>query len=174
MSKLFVKDRIIPEHIIDDIMFDAQMERGKPSGVTGKGSKDTDRISISRRLRPDSYMDLCILLQNFCREMDPKHDPNTLIVKELEHLEYGINGHFKAHIDVVSSKSPRRFSTVTLLSKTEDLEGGDLIVYDKDENQINTNLEVGETVLFYSTTVHKVTPITKGGREVLVGWIYDR
>ena len=72
------------------------------------------------------------------------------------------------------SSVPRRFSTVTLLSKSDDLEGGDLLVYYENENYINTSLEVGETVIFYSSTNHKVTPITKGGREVLVGWIYDR
>lgn len=60
------------------------------------------------------------------------------------------------------------------MHKTEDLEGGDLIIYDKNGEQINTELEVGETVIFYSSAFHKVTPITKGGREVLVGWIYDR
>jgi predicted 2-oxoglutarate/Fe(II)-dependent dioxygenase YbiX len=108
--------------------------------------------------------------------LDKKHIPSKLILKEMEYLKYGPTDHFKKHNDSIHNKDPRkirRFSTVTLLSKTEDLEGGNLIIFDKYDSKLEANLEVGETVLFYSSTFHKVTPITKGGREVLVGWIYD-
>jgi predicted 2-oxoglutarate/Fe(II)-dependent dioxygenase YbiX len=178
MNKPFIKDKIIPEYLFDDILYDLQNKTSKDSGVTGdKRINKFFRDSISKSLRPSEFLDLNRILENYCNKLDNKHIPSTLIVKELEYLKYKIAGHFKPHIDVIPTENKnkiRRFTSITLLSKTNDLEGGDLIVFDKDENAINTMLEVGETILFYSTTLHQVTPITKGGREVLVAWIYDR
>lgn len=176
MTELFIKDKIVPDYIIDDILYEVEGIQGYDS-VTIKGTVKRDRSSISKRLEPDIYADLCKILENFCQRIDPKYIPEYLILKEFEHLKYGISDHFKAHKDAVPNSNPkkiRRFTTVTLLSKSLDLEGGDLFVFDENLNQIDTNLGVGETVVFYSTTLHQVTPIIKGGREVLVGWIYDR
>lgn len=176
MSQLFVKDRIVPQYIIDDILYDVENIQGFNS-VTAKGTVKRDRSSVSKRLKPDAYADLCKILESFCQKIDHKHIPGNLMLKEFEHLKYGIADHFKPHDDAIPNSNPkrvRRFTSVTLLSKSIDLEGGDLLVFDKNKNQINTNLDEGETVVFYSTTLHQVTPITKGCREVIVGWIYDK
>lgn len=178
MSNLFIKERIIPNYIFDDILYDLQHLVERESLITGPNSVDASiRNSISKNLDPKDFLDLNKLLENYCHDFDNKHIASTLKVKELEHLKYGIAGVFEKHHDVNSSKKQneiRRFTTVTLLSKTDDLEGGDLIVFDDNKNAINTEMEVGETVLFYSSTIHQVTRITKGSREVLVAWIYDR
>ena len=52
----------------------------------------------------------------------------------MEYLKYGISDHFVRHDDVLVSKNPRRFSAITMLSKTDDLEGGDLLLFDKNRN----------------------------------------
>jgi predicted 2-oxoglutarate/Fe(II)-dependent dioxygenase YbiX len=180
MSKLFVKDKIIPDYLFEDILYDLQQISEYKSIVSnGKNSNIDEKIrnSISKNLKPSEFLDLNKLLENYCQEFNSNHIPSTLMVKELEYLKYGISGHFRPHDDVLPNEKQnriRRFTTVTLLSKTDDLEGGNLMVFDENKNAINTNLEVGETVLFYSSTTHQVTPITKGGREVLVAWIYDR
>lgn len=183
MNNLFVKDKIIPEYLFEDILYELQNVIGFDSMIKIDDHsnvidiKKDLRNSISKRLKIYEFLDLNKLLENFCKKLNNKHIPSTLMVKELEYLKYGISGHFKPHNDVVPNENQkliRRFTTVTLLSKTDDLEGGDLIVFDKNKNAINTMLEVGETILFYSSTQHQVTPITKGGREVLVAWIYDR
>ena len=64
----------------------------------------------------------------------------------------------------------RRLSTSTLISESTDFEGGELILFDDHGNEINPGLEVGETILFDSRRAHKVNPVTKGIREVLVAW----
>ena len=92
----------------------------------------------------------------------------------MEYLKYGISDHFVRHDDVLVSKNPRRFSAITMLSKTHDMEGGDLLLFDKNDYKYSAELDVGETVVFYSSTQHQVTPITCGGREVLVSWVFDR
>ena len=176
MSKIFLKDRIVPQHIIDDIQWETKNMPGKQSSTT-KGTLKRDRSSVSKHLIPPTYADLCEILEYFCSRFDSTKLPSTLMLKEFEHLQYGPTDHFVKHTDDIKKNNPkriRRFTTVTLLSKTKDLEGGDLLVFDKDMSEININLDVGETVVFYSSTLHQVTPIIKGGREVLVGWIYDR
>jgi len=178
MNKLFIKDKIVPEYLFDDILYDLQSKISRESGIVGDQRINKKfRDSISKPLRSSEFLDLNRILENYCSKLDNKHIPSTLIVKEYEYLKYKIAGHFKPHTDVIPPKiknKVRRFTAVTLLSKTDDLEGGDLMVFDENKNAINTTLEVGETVLFYSSTLHQVTPITKGGREVLVAWIYDR
>ena len=177
MDTLFVKNKIIPNYLFDDILYDLQNIAEYESKIINNRIDLNIRNSISKNLKPSDFLDLNKLLENYCREFNSKHISTTLMVKELEYLKYGISGHFKPHDDVLPNTKQnriRRFTAVTLLSKTYDLEGGDLMVFDKNGNAINTMLEVGETILFYSTTLHEVTPITKGGREVLVAWIYDR
>jgi predicted 2-oxoglutarate/Fe(II)-dependent dioxygenase YbiX len=59
-----------------------------------------------------------------------------------------------------------------MLSKTDDMVGGQLSVFEEDKEHV-IDLQVGETVVFFSSTWHQVTAVTKGGREVLVAWVYD-
>lgn len=174
--KLFVKDRIVPEYLIEDIVYDLEDVKGVESAIVSGVVKQA-RSSTTKRLKPNRYADLSNILENFCPRIHPKHDPKSLKLGEIEYLKYGVWDHFRAHTDDVPNDDPRgirRFTTITLISKAEDLIGGDLLIFDKDENPINTNLEVGETVVFYSSCLHQVNPIKRGGREVLVGWIYDR
>ena len=179
MNKDFVKAKVLPECLIQDIIYDFGNVSGVESSVYNDGEEKKDkgfRSSISKNISPEFYPDLNKLLTTFCQSLHERHFPSTLILREMEYLKYGIGGRFEPHHDEIRYENPkmiRRFSTVTLLSKSDDLEGGELIIFDKYNNELKTDLEVGETVLFYSSTFHKVTPITKGGREVLVGWIYD-
>jgi predicted 2-oxoglutarate/Fe(II)-dependent dioxygenase YbiX len=64
----------------------------------------------------------------------------------------------------------RTLTTITMVNKSEDLEGGILIIRHLDDGQTYHDLEIGETVIFPSNLVHECTLITKGWREVYVGW----
>ncbi len=179
MNDIFVKGKVIPEYLLQDIIYDLNNITGRKSGVLDDSKEsynESIRSSTSKTIDPETYPDLNNILTKFCSVLDKKYIFTKLILKEMEYLKYGPADHFKKHSDAIYDKNPkeiRRFTTVTLLSKTEDLEGGNLIIFDKYDSKLEANLEVGETVLFYSSTFHKVTPIIKGGREVLVGWIYD-
>tara|TARA_B100000073_G_scaffold186327_1_gene154270 strand:+ start:193 stop:573 length:381 start_codon:yes stop_codon:yes gene_type:complete len=56
---------------------------------------------------------------------------------------------------------------VTLLYKSDDLEGGDLIV---DGKQID--MEVGDTYTYLPEQKHEVTEVNKGVRRVLISWFH--
>ena len=181
MQSLFVKRKLISDNILEDLKYDLSFEKEYAAKITTKDPTNNIlnldiRSATSKIIKTSWYLDYCKLIEEFCSELNSKHIASTLIVKEMEYLKYGISDHFKKHTDVISDKKLnriRRFSTVTMLSKTHDLEGGDLLLFDENDDIYNANLEVGETVLFYSSTPHRVTPITCGGREVLVSWVYD-
>jgi predicted 2-oxoglutarate/Fe(II)-dependent dioxygenase YbiX len=93
-------------------------------------------------------------------------------VLQFDLLSYGIGGHFIYHRDSnpKSETRVRDISTVTMLEKSNDLIGGDLVI-DYDGVEHTVVLEVGDTVSFDSTLLHKVTPVEKGTRIVLVCWL---
>lgn len=95
-------------------------------------------------------------------------DPSLYSAKESNLLHYGVGGKFKRHTDRIEGLAPRMFSTITLLNKTEDLVGGDLVVDDT-----IAPLNVGETLIMKAITPHEVTKITKGERWTMVTWIYN-
>lgn len=76
----------------------------------------------------------------------------------------------KNHID--NSVDIRKISFSVQLSDNEDYEGGDLILYGEDENQFKKmSRNKGDIIFFSSNIEHEVTPVTKGTRYSLVGWI---
>jgi predicted 2-oxoglutarate/Fe(II)-dependent dioxygenase YbiX len=176
MNNLFIKRKIISDYILQDLIYDLQFEEER-AAKTNKGVEKEYRSAIYKRINPLWYLDYSKLIEKFCNEFNPKHIASTLVVKEMEYLKYGISDHFIKHNDVIpdlNHRRIRRFSAITMLSKTDDMEGGDLLLFDKNDYKYSAELDVGETVIFYSSTQHQVTPITCGGREVLVSWVYDR
>jgi|TARA_R110000772_G_scaffold221174_1_gene331572 predicted 2-oxoglutarate/Fe(II)-dependent dioxygenase YbiX len=177
MKNIFIKHKLIHQNIIDDLTYDLQFEKEKLATVSykGKGSIQKEfRSAIVKTVNTKFYFDYCKIIENFCQEFSPNNLAMSLVVKEIEYLKYGISDHFKKHSDVISKVNKRRFSTITMLSKTDNIKGGDLLLYDNNLYKYDVDLQIGETVVFYSDTIHEVTPITCGGREVLVSWVYDR
>lgn len=173
----YVIKKVLEDYVVEDLKSELKNHKSKISGViNSEKGKTIDlefRNSLSIPLPRWIFPDICVPLERVGEKFDY---PNKLSVKELEHLSYGLDGKFSKHRDVSEdaplSKS-RRLTAITLLSKSEDLEGGMLKVYNTDDTAVyKPNLNVGETIFFYSTTWHEVTPITRGHREVLVCWLY--
>ena len=80
-------------------------------------------------------------------------------------LRYEVGGKADVHLDTHATDGG--ISTVTLLQKSDDLEGGNVIVEGVEYPQ-----EVGDTIFYGANTLHGVTEVTKGKRVVLIGW-YD-
>lgn len=174
--ELFIKDRIITDDILEDILYDLNSKPGYLSSVEGDIDKiyyvDQVRNSISKRLKVNEFIDFANKIELICE----KKFNSYFLVKEFEYLKYSEGSHFKKHQDTFPNKNPkkvRRYTSITYLRKSSDLEGGELFLYDND-NPISANLNVGETIIFPSHIMHSVSKIIKGNREVLVGWIYDR
>tara|TARA_R110000868_G_scaffold280521_2_gene540682 strand:- start:5188 stop:5730 length:543 start_codon:yes stop_codon:yes gene_type:complete len=178
---LYLKKNIVSKVTLDDIAYDLQFEKGKQSFIYNPKEKNqyedkNIRSAISKNLNIAEYFDYVNIITKLSYEFMPEYS-DKLFVKELEYLKYGLTDHFAPHQDAVkdgNKSTARQLTTITMLTKTDDMVGGELILFDSNGAKYNTDLQVGETVVFHSFTFHQVLPITCGGREVLVSWLYNK
>lgn len=84
-------------------------------------------------------------------------------------------GHYGPHVDnaIMGSAGGRLrtdLSFTLFLTPPEDYEGGELAVHSSGMIQ-RIKGEAGQLVLYPSSSIHEVTPVTSGERIVCVGWI---
>ncbi|MEO0690656.1 MAG: Fe2+-dependent dioxygenase [Pseudomonadota bacterium] len=84
-------------------------------------------------------------------------------------------GHYGPHVDnALMGKGANRIRTdisfTLFLSHSADYEGGELVIHTAGQTQ-SVKGEWGQLVLYPSTSIHEVKPVTKGERIVCVGWI---
>jgi hypothetical protein len=174
MEKLYLKRKDVELQSLYDMQSENTGWKDAPVNDVGKGSvdKDTRSTLIKKNIMPKHYPDICNILLKMINIWDVTLDPDDYKVTQFDYLIYGVNDHFVKHRDEVGDdKKSRVFSTSTIMEVSNDLEGGDFIIYDELDTEIKTSLEVGETIFFRSNRFHKVTPVTKGERSVLVAWI---
>lgn len=83
-------------------------------------------------------------------------------------------GHYGSHVDdalMIGSDVVRSdISCTTSLSDKSDYDGGELVM-DIMGQQARFKLKAGQSIIYPSTTLHHVTPVTEGERLVAVTWI---
>lgn len=90
---------------------------------------------------------------------------------ELQLTRYSEGDFFDWHLDFGAGDiSARKLSVTMQLSDPDDYEGGDL-QFMINQKIINAPREKGTIIIFPSFINHRVTPITKGVRQSIVGWI---
>lgn len=90
-------------------------------------------------------------------------------------IEYNVGGHYDYHVDMFHTETTpvpacRKVSfSVWVDQMGKDYEGGDLLFMGAPmEDRPNK----GDITIFPAYLTHKVTPVTKGQRNVIVGWIH--
>ena len=88
---------------------------------------------------------------------------------------YDVGMAYDTHVDNAlmggSSGLYRSDISFTLfLNSPQDYQGGELIIEGVQSEQ-NYKLEAGSAIVYPSTTLHRVNPITEGTRLVVVGWV---
>jgi|SRR5210317_98571 len=102
----------------------------------------------------------------------------NLDLSHLEILQYTkynskYKGHYGWHVDNLFQNhrnSMRKLSFSVLLSDPDKFEGGDLELSYGD-GPTKMPRQKNKMILFPSYTLHRITPVTKGIRESLVGWV---
>ena len=95
-------------------------------------------------------------------------------IKEMNMLKYDIGGKYDWHQDVIyRHPKERKFTFIIQLSDSNEYEGGDLeffennLGHDPDECR-----EKGSMIVFSSFLYHRITPLTRGNRYSIVGWVF--
>jgi len=95
-------------------------------------------------------------------------------IKYREHWKIGmyygdLEGFYEAHKDNTGATSYRTMSLVYSLTDPDEYEGGVLMF---NELGLEFKLKKGQLILFDSSLLHRVTPVTSGIRTVLIGFMF--
>lgn len=91
--------------------------------------------------------------------------------QELQLTRYSEGDFFDWHMDFGPGDiSARKLSITVQLSDPDEYEGGDL-EFMINQKQVKAPREKGTIIVFPSFVQHRVTPITKGVRQSIVGWV---
>lgn len=80
------------------------------------------------------------------------------------------NSHYSSHRDDTIDVAYRTVSMIVALSDPSDYEGGELCF---DELNVSLKLNQGSIVVFKSSVLHHVNPVTSGNRIVLISFFFD-
>jgi PKHD-type hydroxylase len=84
---------------------------------------------------------------------------------------YGPGMEYGTHVDDPIMQGARTDLSFTLpLSSTEEYEGGGLVIEDAMEDRV-IRVEAGDVVLYPTSALHRVEPVTRGERMAVVGWV---
>lgn len=94
-------------------------------------------------------------------------------IQNLQYTVYGEGEYYVKHIDMLYSASQsnhRKLSFSVQLSDPDSYEGGDLLIHHSAE-PFKATRKQGSAIFFPGYALHEVTPVTKGVRHSLVGWV---
>jgi len=82
------------------------------------------------------------------------------------------SGKYGKHVDRAINIAVRKLSISIQLTNPEEYDGGELKLYDGDDEKGTVmSKEQGTLVIFPSYVLHEVMPVTKGTRNSLVTWV---
>lgn len=89
----------------------------------------------------------------------------------------GASNHYGAHIDnaVLRSRNPQQWvrtdiSCTLFLAEPDEYDGGELVIHDV-QGERRIKLPAGDLILYPGTTLHQVTPVTRGSRLASFFWV---
>jgi PKHD-type hydroxylase len=82
------------------------------------------------------------------------------------------SGKYGKHVDRGMNIPVRKLSISIQLTNPEEYEGGELKLYDGDDEEASVmDKTQGTLIIFPSYVLHEVMPVTKGERNSLVTWV---
>jgi hypothetical protein len=131
--------------------------------------KDYGNVKNVRVLRLEHVDNPYVLDAEF--EIHSLINDNTLNPYLSYILEYCENSFTTMHVDKIGGEETDSITTVTLLHKSEDLIGGQIVIKNKTERSITVlDQNVGEIISYNHRVSHGVSVVSKGTRRVLINW----
>jgi PKHD-type hydroxylase len=165
-----------PQHLQRLAEFDRDLEQGQMLWGTDTSYRDCELGWISHTADTEWLYALIreeigVVNNNYFRLRISGIEP-------LQYTEYPAGaGYYKPHYDWRESSQPleqtRKLSFSIQLSDPADYDGGDLVFMG---SQVRAGVEQqfraqGNMIVFPSVFMHEVTPVTRGLRRSLVGWV---
>jgi predicted 2-oxoglutarate/Fe(II)-dependent dioxygenase YbiX/predicted esterase YcpF (UPF0227 family) len=138
-----------------------------------------NRINLKQKIRKDLFIKDNSLLKyiddTFYDKMYHDIQTNFSNIKYRERWKIGFYdnedaGFYNLHTDTAGDTKYRVSSAVAMLSSADDYEGGELHFPDLNKK---FKLDKGDVIVFKSSLLHGVHPITKGKRHVLISFFFD-
>ena len=156
--------RLLPAVVFDDGRATAgtQARSVKDNRQMRAGSPEAERLqAITRRALDASAL--------FYSATLPRHISPALVNEYQPGMSYG------PHVDnaIMTAGTPLRsdVSLTVFLSPPESYDGGELEIRDALHGYHRVKLVAGSAFIYPSTTLHQVTPVTRGVRHAAVFWI---
>jgi len=150
------------------------MERAKfvdgreTAGEIARQVKNNNQVDGKDELMPEMRQLLVDCLERnalFNSAARPRHVRPALFSRYVPGMEYG------NHIDEAIMNGMRMDLSFTLfLSDPESYDGGELVI-DSTAGEQEIKLPAGSAVLYPSTSLHRVAPVTRGQRLAAVTWV---
>ena len=164
---------------VNNYIKDQELIRGGFGDSSGD-DKDTIRNSRIHWMVDNRYKDtLMPLYDELTTKIREVNDSRWRLLVDgwdaFQYTEYdeSYKGHYNWHVDYVMTPPneplSRKISFSLGISDIDDYEGGELSTK-MDRNERSYKLDKGEIFVFPSWMLHRVTPVTKGKRKVIVGW----
>lgn len=196
--KTVMVDYIVAQSILSDFEIEKIKElheKEKNMSDVGRVGGNGGKSSYDNKIREStvSWMDENFLQRNNCYDIWNKinHQVNELnnqffmfellFTQPIQITKYDSSnkGFYAPHIDCENYQDniPRKLSFVIQLSDLSDFDGGEFICYKTGITECNVtkenpeSMKKGNIILFPSFLPHGVTPVTRGTRYSLVGWV---
>ena len=133
------------------------------------GESDYRNTLVAREIAHPLYNEICEDIQKVAQQF---YNQPKLTVNQFDYLVYLKGMYFKPHedVDIRFDDHHRKYTTITMMYKSEDFSGGQLKI-EIDGEEVAPMLNVGHTLMFPSEWTHWVEPVESGRREVLVAWL---
>ena len=170
-TSIFLYDDIGTNEFIDDILTYIQ-DKEFHDGQVGQ------RVDIKQKKRKDFYINerpTLRMIDNFY--FDNMYKEINTHFGDIKYREawkigkyYGDQeGFYQSHRDTTGATKYRKMSTICSLTDPDEYEGGCLVF---DELGLEFKLKKGQVIIFDSSLLHRVTPVTSGIRTVLIGFMF--
>lgn len=177
---LFVP-RVLELERCDELIAYFEREGGKPSGTAFvEGNKAYWRLDPSVKMRSDVYLQAPALLERvkerLVRRVLPEiqrcfnYQVTQHEVFKLACYDSGTGGYFRPHRDNESVDTRHRRFAMTLNLNTGDYSGGQLRLPEFGPDLYQPGR--GDAIVFSSSLLHEVVPVTAGKRYVLIGFFF--
>lgn len=141
---------------------------GRVRSVNVKELDESDiGISVTKRIIFNELKMLTSRIEDVYKEKVGPHYFSHSNYFQFLYYNDKMKGHYEYHTDH-SKKTPRNLTIIVGLNDKKEYEGGKLCIHNHD----GVILDKGDIVIFPSNFMfpHKVEPVTKGERKVLVIW----